>query len=401
MLESYLDRLSPYNKVEREQDQLDHAVPEGRYLNLEEYRSIQHDLPLTYGVGLEGLPDSADDLRKAQVHQLKGYLMFFDQILANYLAQLSHIRDLYSVRRDSNRTEEENRTYFTQTLAKEGEDQNADNDVPYIEELLIREQEGNAKGKENKFGDCVALQYGEYLNCITENETTYHDRRNRFLDHLLARFSEDFTDYVLLMYALNGKRNDETEIINDKSTFLKNYDEISRNRGKGYDQRNPLVWDTPNVSGIERRVGRLMGVENVQRRHLSNCEVFFHEGAYEFFVKTRKGTVLLRSKQSYKDAVPAKNDWELCLKQAVVDKNYKRIGLPGGKYIRALNCGALPDMRRSPTSWRCMNIGMRRQNFGKVRCEKSLAISRIMVSIMRSSTPLGATFFMYLMILET
>ena len=89
-------------------------------------------------------------------------------------------------------------------------------------------------------------------------------RRNRFLDHLLARFAESFTDYVLLMYELNGQRHDDKLSIRDKTRFLLSYPETSRNRGKGYDYSEPDVWNTNNVSGLERRAARLLGLGSVE-----------------------------------------------------------------------------------------------------------------------------------------
>ena len=42
------------------------------------------------------------------------------------------------------------------------------------------------------------------LNNIAENESTFNDRRNRFLDHLMARFAESFTDYALIAYRIDS-----------------------------------------------------------------------------------------------------------------------------------------------------------------------------------------------------
>ncbi|MEL6153123.1 MAG: hypothetical protein AAFQ78_03795, partial [Bacteroidota bacterium] len=73
------------------------AIPEGSFRQLSDYYSIQHNFPLVYSVGKEGLHQSATKAHKAQVNQLKAYLLFFDQFLANYLAQLSHVKDLMAV----------------------------------------------------------------------------------------------------------------------------------------------------------------------------------------------------------------------------------------------------------------------------------------------------------------
>ena len=74
----------------------------GNYNNWSEFTSIQHDFPEAYHVGDWGLPASATALRQAQVKQLKGFLLFFDQILANYMAQLAKVRDLLSVTQHPN-----------------------------------------------------------------------------------------------------------------------------------------------------------------------------------------------------------------------------------------------------------------------------------------------------------
>ncbi len=62
--------------------------------------------------------------------------------------------------------------------------------------------------------------YTEMITALYETDEAYNKRKEKFLDHLLARFSEDFTDYVLMMYALNGKKNDPALNIRDKSNFL-------------------------------------------------------------------------------------------------------------------------------------------------------------------------------------
>src|SRR5690606_3865271 len=72
---------------------LDNAIPSGTYHeNLDEYFLLQDDFPRVYGIAEDGLPDDVSNQRKAQVLQLKGYLLFFDQLLSGYLAQLKNIR---------------------------------------------------------------------------------------------------------------------------------------------------------------------------------------------------------------------------------------------------------------------------------------------------------------------
>jgi hypothetical protein len=214
-------------------EHLDSAPPEGKYrLDLGDYHSIMHDFPRVYGIGDGEIEKTAPRTRKAQVHQLRAYLLVYDQILANYLAQLANLRELFSMQpdRSASRT---NRTYFTQALA----------DVPGLKDLL------------RDYPD-----YPDYLDAIAERPETYAERRNRFLDHLLARFAESFTDYVLLMFSVNGQRPEDERFIRDKTNFLVDYPQTSRERGKGFDYSQPEVWDTDNVSGLNRRVTSLLGL---------------------------------------------------------------------------------------------------------------------------------------------
>lgn len=78
--------------------ELDSGVPTGRYMKgLGDYYSIQNDYPEVYGIGAGGLPATVSVQRQAQAMQFKGYLLFFDQLLADYLAQLGNIRQLLSM----------------------------------------------------------------------------------------------------------------------------------------------------------------------------------------------------------------------------------------------------------------------------------------------------------------
>ena len=75
-------------------DELD--IPEGTDLSTENYTTIQTDFPDVYGIGRAGLSESASGLRQAQAKQLKGYLLFFEHLLAGYLSQLVNVKELFS-----------------------------------------------------------------------------------------------------------------------------------------------------------------------------------------------------------------------------------------------------------------------------------------------------------------
>lgn len=313
--ERFQERLTALNKAKLEPWQLDLPIPEGTYYNLQDYTSIQREFPLTYRIGQDELGPGASAERKAQARQLKGYLMFFDQLLANYLAQLAHIRDLFAMNSNPGPSEEL-RTYYTQFLSN----------VPHKEDMIINYQDCN-NSQDEDFYKNDPLDYPDYLNFIAEDENTFNDRRNRFLNHLLARFSEQFTDYVLLMYKMNGKKQEEARVIKDKEQFLSDYPKISRNRGKAFDYTNQdELWNTEeNVSGLQKRVARLVGIEDYSRRSLSNCEIIHVDEQNHFEIRNNDGAILLKSHKPYEDRQHAEKDAQLTIKNAAVEENYRSL----------------------------------------------------------------------------
>lgn len=72
------------------------AASPGRRRTLTSNRSLALDLPAVYGVGLAGLPAAASPERQQQARQMRNYLLFFDQLLANGQAQLAQAIPLLS-----------------------------------------------------------------------------------------------------------------------------------------------------------------------------------------------------------------------------------------------------------------------------------------------------------------
>lgn len=218
----------------------DLPVPSGEFKNIEDYYPVQHEFPLCYGIGEMGLPGSATPLRKAQAKQLKAYLLFFEQILANYFSQLANVRNLFSI------DENISKTYFTQALAG----------IKDVEALYLNY---NA--------------YKNNLNSLVENKSLFEERRNRFLSHLMGRFCEEMEEYGRLLFTLLGD-NTNKELIKDKIAFLSNYPEISSDRGKAFNYiKVDKVWDTNNVTGMKKRICGLLGIENSKRRTLASKHI--------------------------------------------------------------------------------------------------------------------------------
>jgi hypothetical protein len=210
-------------------------IPEGTFRNPEEYFSMQNSFPLVYGIGLEGLPANASEERRAQAKQLKAYLCVFEQILANAFSQLNHTADLFSLDPAIKQT----------------------SFVKVFSEQLIQ-----------GFNDIRNDLYtAERVEAITESLPDFLERRNRFLDHLLARFGEQFSEYALLLSKVNGKKVALERLIDDKISFLKAYPLVSHDRAKAFDYSRPAPFNSlasepgkrVNESGIKKRISLLLG----------------------------------------------------------------------------------------------------------------------------------------------
>ncbi len=432
-------------------DALNTQVPLGNYrANIERYYSIQNDFPTVYGVGEDGLPERAGLLRETQALQLKGYLMFYDQILANYTSQLANIRSLFSLKPEDQRTEEEKRTYFTQIpdsvpglqkiirsyeqnkslldgsqlavpVANNSQWQNALEKLEnnpgvvltitrycddttglvdafnfssagvrtiYINQLIdsffnnkytiniktdrrghffviqvdlpddiliVSTKRFNTTGEALKgaknlaFIATMSQSYNEitnasdtitpdqhyfdithstlsYVNLIqglTEDKEEYLIRRKQLLDHLLARFGEEFTDYAILQFQnkIDAEAFKEDEV-NSQSKYVNTFAEVSRNRGKAFNYLEPS-WNTDNVSGFEKRVSLLSGIENYHRRNLCNFEV---TQTFRIILEDWSGNILFRSNSAYATTKELQDASKTILAQLRHPESYKQLG---------------------------------------------------------------------------
>ena len=288
---------------------MDIQIEAGHSRDTISYWPVQYDLPAVYGVGEAGLPPDADTLRHAQQQQLKGYLLFFEQLLADFFAQLSNAKQLFSVA-------DIKQTYFAQYL----------NEIKDTEGLLS-----------NDLKTAIAMGPGSAeWQALYEHQSLYNQRRNRFLDHLLARFAESFNDFALLRYQINYEEQTvehiaSEELIDAKIQTLKQYPELSANRSKAFnyfpqtetfDLATDQLWNSDNVSGLEKRVGALTGIHDVTRRFLYcikhttiQCEEEKVDGEircmHRFEITSREGIVFTSSKY------PIKADAEAALTKVI------------------------------------------------------------------------------------
>lgn len=423
----YIKNISDYNKSIKKPGELDTVVPEGRQLDLAEYRSVQYEFPKVYNIGKYTVPADSTAKRKAQALQLQGYLLFYDQLLADYFSQLANIRQLFALSPAG--SNDAQHTYFAADLngipqlpdLLRGYDKSANNgNTPYkgmplayvpdkqdpslprlYSSVYIREEAINrvmeacanntvqpkaapdADGNfyffllsngieilrgithfatkreaeraardvlflaslptsysrinhrdEERYGFEIVYTesgYTEMITALYETGDAYNKRKEKFLDHLLARFSEDFTDYVLMMYALNGKKNDPALNIRDKSAFLSAYPTISAFRSRAFNYTKP--GDGMPVSGLQQRVTRRIGIEHDPSTSLNNFDIVEVENGYIFRCNlpglTDFETPFFISRSTYANPDEAEQACKVFMKEADNIHRYTKYGCTG------------------------------------------------------------------------
>ena len=107
----------------------------------------------------------------------------------------------------------------------------------------------------------------DMVDALVKDFDPSEKRRSRFLDHLLARFGEVFTGDFLKRLLPEGSEREllEKKIINNKAEFLRNYEVLSKDRGKAINyKREGGLWESDNVSGFKKRIALLMNLGEIE-----------------------------------------------------------------------------------------------------------------------------------------
>jgi hypothetical protein len=173
----------------------EYAVPPGQTLDLAAYSSVQDQFPAVYGIGEAGLPAGAPTARRAASRQLKGYLMPFDQLMADFFSQLAFVRDLFSPAAGGTRT------YAFQSLRPI---------VPGVEPLL---EPGYEAGLAQLIADTDKV----------------HARQADVLGLLLSLYGQTLTPATAV---------DGAALVKARRALLLRVVPASRDRGRGFDYRH-------------------------------------------------------------------------------------------------------------------------------------------------------------------
>jgi len=195
-----------------------------------DYHSLQRIFPVVYGIGEEGLSGQASVISHAHAKQLKAYLAIFEQVMANYLAQMGNLNGLFSNLVDQNIS----RTYYGQQL----------HDIPDFS-TIIADNDSNEEGRWKSYFDHLSsTSYSDFLTRGVESQEDCVERKNKMLDHLLARFNEALFTYPIEQYdKLYGKNNksllSQKQLI-WKSEMLRHITELSEARSFGFNYLDDL-----------------------------------------------------------------------------------------------------------------------------------------------------------------
>ena len=214
----------------------DIPLPDGEDYEIDEYYPVQNDLPLVYGVGEAGLPENTTEARKALALQLKGYLLFYEQLIAGMASQLSHLNAFFSS------DPSVDRTLFQQPLYH----------LPQIRDILK-----SYTSYSGTWEDYINDPDNEYVTTLwlaSESREQFLNRRNKVLDHLLSVFGEDLKDKASLLFRKaslvpdagiltleqlmeiqSQQRNRAaSQLISEKAAFLEDIPALNRDRAQSY-----------------------------------------------------------------------------------------------------------------------------------------------------------------------
>lgn len=305
----------------------DAPIPLGRFRDPAAYESVQQHFPAVYGISEAGLPAGASPERRAQAKQLRGYLLFFDQLMANAFAQLASAWRLLAP------DAELEQSYFCQPVES----------FPGFRDLYPPPDPDQAAEEAATADDPAGVwrkRISRVLHTLAESPASAMARRNRFLDHLTARFAERLQDPLAVHAALFGATT--AALARAKSAFLAQLPQLGAERC--------LAWDLTKGSGLcglERRLAHLLGLgtlayEIYQERDADDKD------EYRFRVRRRGADgVLLSSTTRYATREAAIAELEVAFAAAADDAGYHRQRAADGRhYFDIVDAGGEEVARR-------------------------------------------------------
>lgn len=208
-----------------------YPLPQGRVHGYSAYYSVQNHFPSIYGINAAGVPGSESAARKTQAQQLKSYLYPFEQLLANMLAHIQNLQQLFSL------NEQPNHSYFAQYLDN--------HNIPNFAGLYADNTIGLTE-----------------IQAIQARHDPATDRKSRALDTLLAIYGEEFSQEALLHFNYYHQEQPDYWAIDNKIRYLLHLVEISNNRSGAFDTSEPH-WQSSNLSSLHKKINILLGIQQL------------------------------------------------------------------------------------------------------------------------------------------
>ena len=341
---------------------------------IEQYYSIQNEFPAVYGLKENELPSKADKKRISQVKQLRGFLMLFEQLMANHLSQLSNFHQIFSIDKEIN-----------SSLYKQYA-----NEIPGLKESISFD---------------TKEEYLDYLNTISESKGDFFKRRTQVIDHLLVRFGENFkTETLSKLMKIESESSSDLEIkqaiLNAKIRYAKTIVENGQNKGLGFNYKND-TWDTENTSGHERRLKLLLGINDTSFHSLTNPLVESYEQVknedqwVDNIIKVKGGAnlnVIMNSIAQGKEAhlnyfTSTHQDFKSLFTHANKSKNYNIVASSGSKakfhlLYNALGLQRPIELYRADSEEKCteaMAKGIKKFEHLNTACEGLFLVEHILL----------------------
>ncbi|MEO9964780.1 MAG: hypothetical protein ABJF11_03260 [Reichenbachiella sp.] len=216
-------------------------LPKGEYRDWSNYYSIQNQFPAIYAINQYGLSNHDSNKRQAVAMQLKGYLILFEQLIADFQNQMAHLKDLYSIDRKHLHT-----SYYPGDLLQ--------SEIKNIEDLFQYEQEEGLDKKE---------QLGAVMDNMLQKINTIHphiERKGRLLDYMLSLYGEKFSQHTLGRVGRRvGKTEKEHIGLENKVRMLETLRYFNANSAKAPTMSTSSKLE--DVSGFELKLAVLLGLE--------------------------------------------------------------------------------------------------------------------------------------------
>ncbi|MGP8304854.1 hypothetical protein [Vibrio sp. YIC-376] len=217
-----IEQLLQQQAIERHQVTTTKPLPSGKHRDLSHYDSIQNLFPRNYQLATK-INIGNDPKSQAQRHQLRSYLLLFDQLMANFCEDLTQLPDLFS-------------TSYKQQSSY------------HVHSLTPQEFNGIEK---HYPADAISR-----LRSLQSEFDNFPERKGRIYDYLIALYGEQYPDKLHRMFTpYCNEREMDWLLLEYKQRFIRNIVTISNQRGLGDNLLAPQ-----HRGGYQQRLALLLGM---------------------------------------------------------------------------------------------------------------------------------------------